>query len=317
MTSSTIPASALGARAEVPSTDLLARIPLFEGLSKEDRAALEDHLATHRFSAGEVVLAKGDPGSSLYLIRSGSVRIFLPPEDARIGESVVLTELHAGDYFGELSLFDNRPRSASVEALTELILLELTRADLEDLLARSHGAAMAIVGKMSDRLRETNDLLSERASINAIRRLEESLTWGQRLADRVAALNGSWAFILFLIVLSGAWAVLNRVAAHPFDRYPYEFYNLALALLVALQGPLIVMSQNRQTEKDRARAETDFRINLKNEVGIEAIQRELFSLRVDAGQRLDALERALTPPVANEVNEPVPHASEKTPRRMS
>ncbi len=77
----------------------------------------------------------------------------------------------------------------------------------------------------------------------------------------------------------------------PFDPYPYILYNLVLAILVALQGPLIVMSQNRQSAKDRAQAETDFRVNLKNEVGIERMLVELGAMRAETAARLDALER--------------------------
>ena len=93
----------------------------------------------------------------------------------------------------------------------------------------------------------------------------------------MAALNGSWAFILFLIGLTVAWCVLNAgwMLRHPMDPYPFQFFNLALAILVGLQGPLIVMSQNRQSLKDRARADTDFKVNLKNEVNIETLLREL------------------------------------------
>ena len=98
--------------------------------------------------------------------------------------------------------------------------------------------------------------------------------FGQKLADKVAELNGSWAFILFLLGLTVVWVVLNSVFRITFDEYPYQFFNLALAILVALQGPLIVMSQNRQSLKDRAQAETDFRVNLKNEaVDIEVFAR--------------------------------------------
>jgi uncharacterized membrane protein len=78
-----------------------------------------------------------------------------------------------------------------------------------------------------------------------------------------------------------------------FDPFPYILYNLVLAILVALQGPLIVMSQNRQTAKDRAQAETDFRVNLKNEVGIEKMLAELGAMRAETDKRLQALERGL------------------------
>jgi uncharacterized membrane protein len=146
---------------------------------------------------------------------------------------------------------------------------------------------------MAERLRETNALLSQRAATNAVKEIEENLTWGQRFADKIAELNGSWSFILFLLALSFGWSFANSVLAKStFDPYPYQFYNLFLAVLVALQGPLIVMSQNRQTMKDRATAETDFRVNLKNEVGIETIQRDLGAFRAETTTRLEVLERA-------------------------
>ena len=149
---------------------------------------------------------------------------------------------------------------------------------------------MAILAEMAERMRETNALLGQRAATNAVKEIEENLTWGQRLADRVAELNGSWAFILFLLGLSCAWAAVNSVFPHPFDQYPYVFFNLLLAILVALQGPLIVMSQNRQTMKDRAQAETDFNVNLKNEVGIETLLREMGAFRAETLTRLEVLE---------------------------
>src|SRR5262249_12740958 len=136
--------------------------------------------------------------------------------------------------------------------------------------------------------------LSERAAKNVVKELEESLSWSDRLADKVAELNGSWRFIVGLLVLTLGWTLINtqRMLGEPFDGYPYTFFNLLLAILVALQGPLIVMSQNRQTLKDRAQAETDFKVNLKNELNIETILRELGEFRSEANQRLSALEGA-------------------------
>ena len=139
-------------------------------------------------------------------------------------------------------------------------------------------------------------MLSQRAAKDVVKEFEENLTWSQRLADKVAELNGSWAFILFLIVLTGGWSVVNIALGqdHAFDAYPFQFFNLALAILVALQGPLIVMSQNRESKKDRAQAETDFRVNLKNEVGIETLVRELTAFRAESLKRLEVLERLAT-----------------------
>jgi CRP/FNR family cyclic AMP-dependent transcriptional regulator len=124
-----------------------------------------------------------------------------------------------------------------------------------------------------------------------VKEFEENLTWGDRLADKVAELNGSWAFILALLAITGGWGIVNELLPRPFDIYPFVFLNLVLAVLVSLQGPLIVMSQNRQQLKDRAQADTDFRVNLKNEVGIEALLRDVASFRGETNHRLQALER--------------------------
>lgn len=270
--------------------ELLAQIPLFDTLAAEDLEALAKRMTERRFKAGEGVFAKDDKGSSMYVVLSGAVQIFLPgsgPDDPR----VILKDARTGEYFGELSLFDDKPRSASVEATVDTVLLELTRDELGDHLSKSKNAAMAILAEMAERLRETNSLLSQRAARDVVKEIEESLTWGQKLADKVAELNGSWAFILFLLCLSIGWAGANKYLPKPFDEYPYQFYNLALAILVAFQGPLIVMSQNRQSIKERAQAETDFRVNLKNELGIETLLRELGALRAETNKRLEVLER--------------------------
>jgi uncharacterized membrane protein len=272
-------------------SELLAQIPLFDTLAPEDLDALGKRMTPRPYKAGDSVFSKGDQGSSMYIVLSGAVQIFLPGKDDE--PRVVLKDARTGEYFGELSLFDDKPRSASVEATVDTTLLELTREDFGDHLTKSKNAALAILAEMAERLRETNAMLSQRAARDVVKEIEENLTWGQRLADKVAELNGSWAFILFLLVLTCVWAGMNRFLMKPFDEYPYQFYNLALAILVALQGPLIVMSQNRQSMKDRATAETDFRVNLKNEVGIESLIRELGAMRAETNKRLEVVERML------------------------
>ena len=273
-------------------SELLAQIPLFDTLAAEDLEALSGRMNERAFKAGEKVFDKDDQGSSMYVVLSGAVQIFLPgngPDEPR----VVLKDARTGEYFGELSLFDDKPRSASVEATVDTILLELTRVDFSDHISKSKNAAMTILAEMAERLRETNALLSQRAARDVVKEFEENLTWSQKLADKVAELNGSWAFILLVIGVTVMWAGANKFLPKPFDEYPFQFYNLALAILVALQGPLIVMSQNRQSSKDRATAETDFRVNLKNEVGIETLLREVGAMRAETNKRFEVLERSM------------------------
>jgi len=287
----------------VATIDLLRSIPMFEGLSPDDLEHLAHKLVERNFAGGAMVFDQGDAGAEMYIVAKGHVNIHLPGENSR---RVSLKDISVGEYFGELALFDDKPRSASALATTDAVLLELNRDTLSTYLERRPHAAMAILRTMAERLRQTNAMLSERAAKNVVEELDKNLTWSDRLADKVAELNGSWAFILGLGVFSCIWFAVNRhgvVSGMPFDGYPYTFFNLLLAILVALQGPLIVMSQNRQTIKDRATAETDFKVNLKNEVNIETILRELSEFRAETNHRLDDLERAAPP---RSVKAPVP-----------
>ena len=110
---------------------------------------------------------------------------------------------------------------------------------------------------------------------------DERLTFGQKLADRVAAVGGSWGFIIGFGVFLGGWAILNTVvlAAHAFDPFPFIFLNLMLSMLAALQAPVIMMSQNRQAAKDRFEARLDYETNQRAEAQIEALHDKIDTLR--------------------------------------
>ena len=114
--------------------------------------------------------------------------------------------------------------------------------------------------------------------------LTEQETFGQRLADRVAELGGSWGFILVFTGMLVAWVVVNTVVlarSGGFDPYPYIFLNLILSMVAALQAPVILMSQNRQAARDRLAAGLDYEINLKAEVEIMALHDKLDHIRME------------------------------------
>ena len=101
---------------------------------------------------------------------------------------------------------------------------------------------------------------------------KEKYTLGQRAADKIAKFAGSWAFIFSFTGVLILWMVINTMlAAKAFDPYPFILLNLVLSCVAAIQAPLIMMSQNRQEEKDRHRAENDYKVNLKTEIMIEDI----------------------------------------------
>jgi len=273
--------------------ELLERVPLFRGLSEAARASLAQRLVERSFAAGARVFSKGDQGGVMFCVLSCRLEIFLPSEAG--AERIHLKDAHTGDHFGELGLFDEKPRSASVEAKTDCILLELSREHFVSDILHNEAAVVAIIGEMATRLRDTTAQLGQRAARDVVKEFEESLAWTDKMADRVAELNGSWAFILGLLGLTLAWAAMNAFIPRPFDAYPYQFFNLFLGILVGVQGPLIMMSQNRQAAKDRAQASTDFRVNLKNEVGIETLAREIAQFRQEMERRLGDLEQSETP----------------------
>jgi uncharacterized membrane protein len=116
-------------------------------------------------------------------------------------------------------------------------------------------------------------------------------TWGQRLADRVAAVGGSWGFIIGFGVVLVSWMLINSevlevLGLHPFDAYPYIFLNLMLSMLAAIQAPVIMMSQNRQSQKDRIAARHDYEVNLRTQLEIIRLQRR-FDRLLDKLGRLE------------------------------
>jgi CRP/FNR family cyclic AMP-dependent transcriptional regulator len=268
----------------VNSTQLLRAVPLFDGFSNDDLVALSQSMHTRAFKAGQAIFAQGDSGRTMYIIERGRVDIHLPGDAEG---AILLRNVGLGEFFGELSLFDDKPRSASAIAATDAVLLELEHENLEKYFEIRPHAAIALLRAVSGYVRRTNALLSTRAATNADEEFARTMTWSDRLADIVAELNGSWKFILLIILITAAWCLVNSnlMVNSPPDPYPYQFFNLALAILVALQVPLIVMSQKREAKMDRARADTDFRVNLKNEVNIETVLRELRDFRAEAAGR--------------------------------
>lgn len=129
-----------------------------------------------------------------------------------------------------------------------------------------------------------NSILSE----NIEPLMESKLTLGQRFADKIAEFGGSWTFIICFFSFLLIWMAINIwvVTKKPFDPYPFILLNLILSCLAAIQAPIIMMSQNRQEEKDRQRAEHDYKINLKAELEIQLLSEKIDHLLVHQNKKL-------------------------------
>ena len=151
-------------------------------------------------------------------------------------------------------------------------LARFRRLYVEQLLADEKGELDALDRQVIESL-EAGAPVSRNPEEDAAKRF----SFGERLADRVAAFGGSWTFILlFLFVLVG-WMILNVavLGTRPFDPYPFILLNLVLSCIAALQAPVIMMSQGRQEAKDRLRAENDYRVNLKSELEIRQLHEKI------------------------------------------
>ena len=266
--------------------ELLANVPLFESLAPDDLRSLARRLENVEYAEDDVIFRQGDDGMSLFIIEEGAVEISYGDGKTR----VVLATLFPGQYFGELAVFDNAPRSATATSTRRSRLVRLDREDLVDFVNKNPAAALRIIAEMSERLRQTNELMGRQVSRNVLEEEEEHLTVGQRIADRVAAFGGSWLFIALFLFCMTVWMGINVMHTTTFDPYPFILLNLALAIVTALQAPLIMMSQNRQASKDKLLSENDYQVNRKAEMEIGALMRGQAELLA----RLAMLERMVS-----------------------
>ena len=138
---------------------------------------------------------------------------------------------------------------------------------------------------------EVLNLLSDSKISVSPEKEKEKYTLGQRAADTIAKFAGSWAFIFSFAGVLVLWMVINAIlATKAFDPYPFILLNLVLSCVAAIQAPLIMMSQNRQEEKDRHRAENDYKVNLKTEIMIEDLYDKVNTILAKQSQ----IEKLLT-----------------------
>ena len=153
----------------------------------------------------------------------------------------------------------------------KLLAKRILEIGYEDLPARERH----VIERVARRIAVSRDVTSS---------FEENRSFGERLADRIAAFGGSWTFLMLFGLAIATWVVINGVLlvkaeAGPFDPYPFILLNLFLSLVAAIQAPIIMMSQNRQAARDRVQASHDYEVNLKAEIEIMALHEKMDELR--------------------------------------
>jgi len=253
--------------------EMLAEVPLFEAMDESERDSLCQLLEAKQYSTGTTIFHAGDVGDSFYIVRSGTVQIYIENFE---GAKIILRESLPGDVFGDVSMFDGGPRTATAVATEDSELLLLDKEGLLELVKKHPHAALDLLSVMGKRLRTTNELLRTQVSRNVNVEEDERMTFGERIADKVASFGGSWTFIItFAVILSIYTLVNTSLGRRAWDPYPFILLNLFLSMLAAIQAPVIMMSQNRQDTKDRLRGELDFDVNRRAAADIQGLARKL------------------------------------------
>jgi uncharacterized membrane protein len=269
--------------------DILGDVPLFHHLSSSDRATLAARIDVEHVPAGKMMFGHGDPGGSLYVVRSGVVELFFKNDT---GEHITLETVSAGQFFGEISLLDGGARTTAAMVKEDLEALVIDRGDLEALVAASPAAAMSILAAAGERLRTTVALLRHTASRNINVVTEDKRTAVMRVADWISEFSGSLPFLFIHLVVFAVWIGLNigpfaRTAYGGWDEYPFGLLTMSVSLEAIILSVFVLLSQNRQVARDRVRNDIEYEVNVKAELQIAHMHEKVDNMYAAIMARLD------------------------------
>jgi uncharacterized membrane protein len=267
--------------------EVLKHVPLFALLDEDETAVLASQVELKSFAPRQRIYKMGDPGGQAYVMVSGSVRITTVDQE---GMEVVVDEPAHGEFFGFASMLEGTAHQTTAVALDQTVCLEVDRDDIATLLKRKPMAGMDMLTVLGRQFHASQQLVRLRAMRNPNEVIEREATFGERIADSVAGLGGSWTFIIsFLVGLVVYTLIQVLLGKSSWDPYPFILLNLILSMLAAVQAPVIMMSQNRQDTKDRLRSELDYEVNRRAEAEIQSLARKLNHLGDKVGDIEDLL----------------------------
>jgi CRP/FNR family transcriptional regulator, cyclic AMP receptor protein len=274
-----------------PLVSLLAEVPLFQLLDADERAALAAMMEQADFPSGYRIFEEGEPGDRMYVVCSGQVELATTD---KLGQKLVLTTASRGDLFGELSLLDHGARNAQATVLEDAAVLVLDRATLIDFVRRRPEAALDMMAVMGSRMRATTNRLRQMATRNANEEVETKVTVLERITDAIATFSGSLPFLALHAIVFSLWIGINTIPGLPaFDPYPYGFLTMCVSLEAIFLSVIVLLSQNRQSAKDRIRADVDYEVNLKAELEVSHLHEKVDHLHAVLLSRLHQMEVGL------------------------
>lgn len=272
--------------------DFLANITMFELLNEDDRIALAAVVDELAIPEGHTLFQAGDPGDSLFIVRVGEIELFIKDT---AGQKITLTTAEEGDMFGELAMLDTGPRTATALALTDSEVLVLDRDDLVLLFKRKPEAALHMLAALSGLTRKADELLRTRVSRNVNEEMEVHSTTLLRIADWIAWFSGSMPFL----ILNGGWFIiwisLNTLplGVPAFDPYPFGLLTMIVSLEAIFLSCFVLISQNRQAQKDKVRADIEYEVNIKAELEVAHLHEKTDRIYENMMARFEKIEKSL------------------------
>jgi CRP/FNR family cyclic AMP-dependent transcriptional regulator len=271
--------------------NFLAAIRMFDHLNEDDRVALANVIDELKVPEGHTLFQAGDPGDSLFIMQSGEIELFIKDT---AGQKIVLTTAQPGDMFGELAMLDTGPRTATALALTDSDVLVLDRSDLVLLFQRKPEAALHMLAALSGLTRKADELLRTRVSRNVNEEMEVHSTALLRIADWIAWFSGSMAFL----ILNGGWFVIwiaintLPLGLPHFDPFPFGLLTMIVSLEAIFLSCFVLISQNRQAQKDKVRADIEYEVNIKAELEIAHLHEKTDRIYENMMARFEKLDKA-------------------------
>jgi uncharacterized membrane protein len=271
--------------------EAIGRVPVFSRLESDDRVMLADFVDELEAAPGEMLFRVGETGERMYIVCEGAVELATTD---KLGQKIVLHDAGPGELFGELSLLDQGPRTANAVATAASHLLVLDRGALLRFVRARPEAALDMMAVMAGRLRATDQRLRQAAVRNANDVMASHATLIQRVTDAIAEFSGSFAFL----VLHGLWFALwigwNMIPGLiPFDPFPFGLLTMCVSLEAIFLSVIVLLSQSRQTAKDRIRTDIEYDVNLKAELEVSHLHDKIENLQVELLKRLNRIERDL------------------------
>jgi len=214
----------------------------------------------------------GDEGADFYILQLGRVAVCYPDD---MGHEVTIAVLGPGDFFGEISLLDGGPRTATIRAEDDVSLLSLSRHDFLEFLTRHPKAGIHILTVLGQRQREMLQKMRGLKNVNEV--MEERTTRWQKVADVIASVSASQAFVVFHLIFFAAWMIVFKLIdkEKALDPPPYNLLTMIVSLEAIFLSIFVLVSQNRAGEKDRIRADLDYQVNLKAHLEVMQLHRKI------------------------------------------